>query len=405
MAPPNLPTPFDVVVVCDDGPRAAAPPLRHLCRVSQGGYVGALPPELMTKILESWTISTPWLATSDERPMCAFLVKHGEPLTENSPLEQAWRLMHLATLVKPTLVSIRYCATVYSMSHVIAAGRWEPHWEHSYTVGERSWLTESDLDLFSAIVAADTEARKTRSLPETRLGRALSAFSGLPYTYSYNLRIVLAVSILEGLLAAEGEGSERVFKYRVPALAQSLGLPRFSADDAVAAYNVRSRMAHTGGLDVMRAEPVGRRDWRESRPTNDRIGSLLEAAEELIRVCLRHAFLDSDFRALLEDDVRRAEAFPVPAPIVARCRRCKAEEPRASVLRCAVCGRTWPDEERLAAMEAELKQLKKERHLSRGTTDAPTEGEDRAPNAADTPQSQAAVSDDNDARINPGRDA
>lgn len=192
----------------------------------------------------------------------------------------------LSRLVRPTSVAFRYSARIISHQEVVP-GPVRGSSAHAFvTPGYRhDWLSQSDLATLRILLRQYSPAR----LPE-RVQRALWYHEYAAWTYYSTVRWTLVCTALEALVHTDRLGSTQQFRTRVPQLARSVGILNFSEQDAGAAYDLRSRLAHGQGL-------------RSLAPTDL---TLYEQLETILRSAVKLSIEDANFAEAFakEDNIR-----------------------------------------------------------------------------------------------------
>jgi len=169
---------------------------------------------------------------------------------------------------------------------------------------KRNWLSPGDAVELAALMKAFTANPFT---PGTRIVTALWYHEYAARTRLIDVRFPLIATALESLISTSNP--TRHFIYRVPQLADKLGLPPLARDDISRIWGRRSSLVHGakhGGLDDEDFRIYGR-------------------MEDVLRGVLRRAITDLGFRATFDSVEAINAALPVPRPVAvkATCPNCE----------------------------------------------------------------------------------
>jgi hypothetical protein len=155
----------------------------------------------------------------------------------------------------------------------------------------RDWLADSDaLALQSLLTRYHTASA---ALPP-RVRRALWNHEFAAAIQWIDVRWTVIATALESLVHTDRSQSTRQFVNRVTALANRVGVS-FSRQDAQDAYDNRSLLAH--GQDLSNTDPT--------------TTALYCRMEEVLRVAIRTAIEDDNFRDIFLDENRIRQEFPL----------------------------------------------------------------------------------------------
>jgi len=237
------------------------------------------------------------------RPLYAFIRSDDAEETAYTwdPSERLQMAITLSRLAHPTSMGYEYSARLFiegDPPDVVQAmvGPINSFGALTYVTPDpafgRNWLTKTDAKLTRRLMEQFYASEGTRP---RRLTRAIWFHEYTARTYHLDLRWVVVVQGLEALINVSDRRSRQQFRTRSVALASECGVP-WSDADAVVAYGLRSRLAH--GQNVEDA--------------TDHDIAVYMRMETLLRVAVRTALLDAQFRQVFsEDDLIRAR-WPLP---------------------------------------------------------------------------------------------
>jgi hypothetical protein len=201
----------------------------------------------------------------------------------------------LSRIIHPTTISFDYsCRLIYENNNIseiipgpiagFGAKTWVANEEH------RDWLTELEGNELSSLF----QTYQKVDLP----GRVKGALWYLEYAYrSYfiDLRWPIVCMGLEYLTHTDPYKSTKQFTIRTAKLAEEVGISAYDENKAREAYDMRSTLVHGQLLRDLEEYKIG----------------LYEEIEELLRMVLKRAILDSDFATIFESDNQIRERWPI----------------------------------------------------------------------------------------------
>jgi hypothetical protein len=303
---------FDVVLHANGGIfrenaqqlSAAFPPVKERVDLGFGCWVGRLDGDLANVLMD--TCDPTFLGVMKPVRQFAQLYTYVRELDDNEELYRwDWdlrlqRCIGMSRLIHRTTVGFRYAARVRQGSSsdplkIVPAGI------HGLSLDvflspnhERDWLTAGEAQQLANLLAVSETLQQPAFPP--RVSRALWYFDYAQRTYYADLRWTLIATALEALVHTGKTGSTKHFKYRVPALAQSVGGSPLTTDEANLAWDFRSRLSHGDGFLF-------------SMPNADI--ALYDKLENTLRLAILKAFLDPTFANIFADDKEIAKHWPV----------------------------------------------------------------------------------------------
>ena len=203
----------------------------------------------------------------------------------------------LSRLIHPTRAGFRYSARVIlgfgdSIKQIIP-GSVSGLLADAYVAAPtaRDWLTDSDALTLGSLL---TRYHTTSTALPPRVRRALWDHEYAAAIKWIDVRWTIIATALESLVHTDRFQSTRQFVNRVTALANRVGVG-FSRQDSQDAYDNRSSLAH--GQDLSNTDP----------PTT----ALYCRMEEVLRVAIRTAIEDDNFRDIFLDENRIRREFPL----------------------------------------------------------------------------------------------
>lgn len=201
----------------------------------------------------------------------------------------------LSRLIHPTTISFEYSGRVrYENNNIFeiipgpiagfGAKTWVAREEY------RNWLTESEGKELSSLFQTYFKV----DLPK----RVKGALWYLEYAFRspfLDVRWLLVCIGLEYLIHTDRHNSTKQFSFRVAKLAEEVGKSNFNEDKAREAYGMRSTLVHGQLL----------RDLEEHKL------ELYGEIEELLRMVIKKAILDSAFVGLFSSDENIREKWPI----------------------------------------------------------------------------------------------
>jgi hypothetical protein len=205
------------------------------------------------------------------------------------------RCIALSRLIHPTSVCFRHTATVttdqagqiVSIAPGIVDGSGSGA---AVAQPECDWLTPSDADSLRELLAV----YRPDLLPK-RVETAFWYHEYAAWSYELNVRWVLVVTGLEALVHTPWVPSTAQFTTRIPLLANEVGVPSVTTDEAGQMYNVRSSFAHGENLASLDEEYRG----------------LYYKMESLLRRTVDRAIFDREFAAVFSDEATINKRWPV----------------------------------------------------------------------------------------------
>jgi hypothetical protein len=160
----------------------------------------------------------------------------------------------------------------------------------------RNWLTKDDAVLTRRLMEAFYQSKDARL---HRVTRALWFHEYTSRTYHLDLRWVLVVTGLEALINVDEQKMRQQFRTRTVGLANRCEVP-WTDEDATLAYRLRSKLAH--------GQRVSDTELEEH--------ALYGRMETVLRVAVRKALLDAEFRSIFADENRIRVEWPLPPAVV-----------------------------------------------------------------------------------------
>jgi hypothetical protein len=248
------------------------------------------------------------------RPLYAFarLNAPRKPLYKWDSDERLQICIGLSRLVRPTSLSLHYAVRVLgalgSDRYAVYPGPVRGFGAQAWTsTPERDWLSLDDFHALRELIAAwDAHPFERKS----RLARAYWYHEYAGRTRLVDVRWSLVSTAIETLVGTSGDRSTQGFIRRVPLLAAAAGLPPISNTEARRMWGLRSALVHGEKYGGLAEEDL----------------ALYRRMEDVLRLTLRHALTDLDFRARFASPAAVDAAFPLPAPApkTAICPQCAA---------------------------------------------------------------------------------
>ena len=214
----------------------------------------------------------------------------------------------LSRFVRPTSISLSYAVRVIGHLttglHEIIPGPVRGSGGEAWTATpEHDWLTLDDFRELRVLIAA--------FLPKpfaigSRLQHAMWYHEYAARTYVVDVRLPFIATAVEALVTTSSGSPTRHFIKRLPQLAAQLGLQAISNADATEMYSLRSNLIHGakhGGLGTDDLEFYRR-------------------MEDVVRLTLKRAVIDDEFRAIFDTAGAIDAAFPVPERPPLTCPKC-----------------------------------------------------------------------------------
>jgi hypothetical protein len=250
-----------------------------------------------------------------KRPLYAF-VRSNPPRDSTHAWDPDHRLqtcLALSRLVRPTSASFRYSARIVGD---IGADRFEVTPGIVRQFGAEAWTSQPDQDWLSVddFVELRDLLAAHESQPLKRGSRAQNAFWMFEYaarTYYVDYRVPLVSTALETLLGTGKDQVTKQFIKRIPQLAAKVGLPTIAKGEAEGMWELRSELVHGarhGGLGTQSFQ-------------------LYERLETVLRMAIKRALLDPEFRAQFATMESVSGAFPMSpkAPTLVTCPECSCQ--------------------------------------------------------------------------------
>lgn len=271
--------------------RTAEPPPKQQFRLADDLWVGELDNKIAECVLDSCEPCGKWVKkpVRPDNQLYSF-VRERAPDNPLYTWDRDLRLqtcIALSRLVHPTPVSFEYAARITYNSdnsiREIIPGPVRGLGSEAYVANEdrRTWLIASDLEELKKLL----DKMGTAQLPP-RVNRALWHHEFAARIQEISVRWTLICTALEALVHTDRQGSTKQFTKRVSKLAGELQV-QFSEDEALEAYDFRSRIVHGQGLASL----------------SNKHRDLYERMEEVLRRTLNRAIGEQDFAKTFDSDL------------------------------------------------------------------------------------------------------
>lgn len=171
---------------------------------------------------------------------------------------------------------------------------------------DRGWLDAAEAAELAALVDAYLSVEPNWP---TRVRRAINSCdraSQLPYLSESQPRLVTG---LEALLSTHSTQLTKLFRERVYALAQDLGIEGLSKTLLDRMYKARSQAYHGSEVRLFSGDPEAPRGVLS--PSQQRAVNETILLQQVLRSAVRKTIEDADFRALFDDDAAIRDRWPV----------------------------------------------------------------------------------------------
>jgi hypothetical protein len=271
------------------------PPIRGRILLGGGVYIEHLPADLNRKIKSASAFrGYNWDLNMSTLPTFYGFVRDVDNPDERWDQSEALQLaVGLSRLCHPTSIGLEYAVRVYApgtrfaddyvIEHSLIAG----HGNQAFIpdLHGRNWLTPGYVDELPALQARFPQA------PD-RIKRAAWFFEYAARTEHVPIRLTLVAAGIEALVHVEKIRSTKQFVVGAMGLARDSGIT-YTQEQAVDAYDRRSRYAHGASIRAVAAPPM------------------LIALEDVLRNALRRAILDTSYGQIFNDDVAIRARFPL----------------------------------------------------------------------------------------------